>query len=118
MYNGSMVEQGSGRLSPKDNRIARRFKLRLLEITPVKKLVVFGSRARGDAAPDSDLDVFIEVSELDAALRRQISKVAWDVSLDEGILISTFVITTTAINEGPFGANPILRTIATERIAI
>jgi predicted nucleotidyltransferase len=28
----------------------------------VEKLFVFGSRARGDARPDSDLDVLIEVS--------------------------------------------------------
>jgi predicted nucleotidyltransferase len=118
MYNGGMVTQRSGKLSPRDNRIVKRLKLRLQEITPINRVVVFGSRARGDASPDSDLDVFIEIPELNAALRRKISEIAWEVSLDEEILISTFVITTAAILDSPFGANPILRTITTEGITV
>jgi predicted nucleotidyltransferase len=79
-----------GKLSPGDDRIVRRLKLRLQKATPIRQIVVFGSRARGDAAPDSDLDVFIEVPDLDARLRRQISEIAWEVSLDEEIIISIF----------------------------
>lgn len=115
---GLMVTQRSGKLSPRDNRIVKRLKLRLQEITPINRVVVFGSRARGDASPDSDLDVFIEIPELNAALRRKISEIAWEVSLDEEILISTFVVTTAAILDSPFGANPILRTITTEGITV
>ena len=118
MNNGNMGKLGTRKLSPREYRIVQHFKLSLLEITPFKRLVVFDSRARGDATPDSDLDIFIEVPVLDAALRRQISRIAWEVSLDERVLISTFVITTTAINESPLGANPILRTIANEGIAV
>ncbi len=113
-----MVTQRSGKLSPKDNRIVRRPKLRLQKITPINRIVVFGSRARGDASPDSDLDMFIEIPELDADLRSQIREIAWEVSLVEGILISTFVVTSTAITDSPLGANPILRTIEAEGIAV
>ncbi len=113
-----MVTQRSGKLSPKDNRIVRRLKLRLQKITPINRIVVFGSRARGDASPDSDLDMFIEIPELDADLRSQIREIAWEVSLVEGILISTFVVTSTAITDSPLGANPILRTIEAEGIAV
>jgi hypothetical protein len=60
----------------------------------------------------------MEVPNLDADLRREIREVAWEVSLDEGTLISTFVVTSAAITESPLGANPILRIIAKEGIAV
>ncbi len=49
-------------LSARDARIARKVKRRLSEITNVKKLIVYGSRARGEAAKYSDLDLYIELN--------------------------------------------------------
>ena len=113
-----MVKNKQRSLSTQDDRISHRFKTHLQEFTPLRRLVVFGSRARGTATSDSDLDMFIEVPALDAGLRRQISKVAWEISLDEGVIISTFVVTTEAITNGPQAANPILHTIELEGIVV
>ena len=63
-------------LTETDQRIAREFQRRLADVVPVLDLRVFGSRARGDAAPDSDLDVFIELEECSPELRRRISDIA------------------------------------------
>lgn len=101
-----------------DERIARKFKRRLQVLSPVKRLVVYGSRARGDAAEDSDMDVFIELASLTPKLRRQISDIAWEIGFDEGVIISTFVATSQAIMNSPLAANPILKAIESDGIAI
>lgn len=100
-------------LSTRDTRIARKVKRRLSEITNVKKLVVYGSRARGKATKYSDLDLYIELNaNVNPALRRRIREIAWEVSLDSGIVISTLVAS------DRLNGQPILKAIQTEGIPI
>ena len=84
----------------------------------LKSLYLYGSQAHGDAHPDSDVDVFIELSELTPDLRRRISEIAWEVGFENGIVISTFAATTQSMTNGPMAANPILKTIRSEGIVI
>ncbi len=105
-------------LSPNDARIVRRLKRRIQAITPVKRLVVFGSRARGDDSDESDLDVFIELEALTPQLRKQISNLAWEIGFDEGVVISTFVATSQAITDSALAANPLLIAIRADGIAV
>jgi predicted nucleotidyltransferase len=52
-------------LQDADRRLTERFKGLLIEHgVPVYKIIVFGSRARGDAGTDADLDVLVLVEHL------------------------------------------------------
>ena len=100
-------------LSEKDARIARKVKRRLAAITPVKRLVVYGSRARGNPTQYSDLDLYIELdAPLNSNLRNKIREIAWEISLDSGVVISTLVAS------DRLKGQPIVKSIEAEGIAV
>lgn len=101
-----------------DATIANEFKKRILAVTKIKRMIVFGSRARGDALEDSDLDVFIEVARLSPKLREKVYDIAWEVSLDFGVVISVFITSTSLLINSPLAGNPILRVIESEGIVV
>ncbi len=58
----------------------------------VFQTILFGSKARGDSHPDSDIDILLVVDVDDWRLRHEISDVASDVSLEFSVLIGPRVI--------------------------
>lgn len=52
----------------------------------------FGSRARGDYAPDSDYDVLIVLDNGDSQMRDDVRLLAARVSLEHDVLINTHVL--------------------------
>jgi len=70
------------------------FKKRLITVLsdPGLRVTVFGSKARGDDVPDSDIDVLVEVSSGDWHAADKVYAVATEVLLDSGVLISPKVM--------------------------
>jgi predicted nucleotidyltransferase len=104
------------KLTNTDRQIAQEFQQRLRSFVPILDFCIFGSRVRGHASEDSDLDVFIEVERLTPELRRQIFEVAWEVGFERDRVISTIVATREDLQHGAFGANPLMRQIEEEGV--
>ena len=101
-----------------DRTVAAQFRQRLEKLTPVSDLRVFGSRARGNATPESDLDIFIQLPTLEAELYSQIIDLAWDVGFEADQVISVFIVTDGDVQDGAIGASSIVANIVNEGIPL
>jgi predicted nucleotidyltransferase len=56
----------------------------------IQSVILFGSKARGDAGPDSDIDVLVVLTNDDPDLGTRVRRLAARVSLEYDLLISMF----------------------------
>jgi len=74
-------------MKPLERKVVNIFKSLVEKRTKVHRIVLFGSRARGDADPDSDMDVFVLVDDLTGELEDHISECAWEAGFEHGIVL-------------------------------
>lgn len=65
------------------------------------RVVLFGSRARGDADPDSDMDVLVIVKELTEEGEEYISECAWKAGFEYGIVLVPVIFLQSEWENGP-----------------
>lgn len=104
-------------MSPEDRRILDIFACRVRQIDPQARIWAFGSRARGDAAPDSDLDVCVVVAELTSSLRRAIRAAAWEIGFEHERVLATVVAAAEDFDRGRLSATTLVKIIHEEGVA-
>jgi predicted nucleotidyltransferase len=96
------------RLSQKDRRAIEAASKILRERLPVARLVLFGSKARGNDEEDSDIDLLILVdADVDTALRRQIRNALYGVQREMDVFFGEMVVAAKEWDEGIYQAMPI-----------
>jgi predicted nucleotidyltransferase len=108
----------SERLSSDEVKAVEAFVEQLLtefgqDVTDVR---LFGSKARGEAGPDSDLDILVLVRRPDYALKHAILWLAAEVSLAQDVLLSPRVVPLTAWQKMVEADTLFYRTVCAEGI--
>jgi len=94
-------------------------KSRVRKIEPGAKAILFGSRARGDAAADSDWDLlFLLDGVVDRHRRRSIRDALLEIELETGQVLSPLVMSRLDWDRDVYPATPVHDNIAREGIVL
>ncbi len=106
-------------METRDREIVKRFRHLLESRVKPYRVIVFGSRARGEASEDSDLDVLVILPDaVDWETRLFISRCAWEAGFEEGILITPVVMSRQEAEESPERSSLLMEAVRREGIAI
>ncbi len=116
---GYLWNSASAMIKDPDRALVEQLKSLLIKHgVPLYKTIVFGSRARGEAEPDSDLDVLVVVDYLNPALRKIISHCAWEIGFAAGVLIQTVVMTRAQAEQGPEQSSLLMLAVSEEGVPV
>lgn len=79
---------------------------------------MYGSKARGEASPESDIDVMIEIEDYNPATESEIDDIVFKINLEFDCFISTVIFSRKELEEGPLGESPLYRVIEREGVKV
>ena len=105
-------------LSENERKAVEILKSRLMERFDVRDMRLFGSKARGQAGPDSDLDIMIELASRSPEIESEIDDIKFKVNLENDSFITIIVFGQNELEYGPMKESPIYKIIQREGIPI
>ncbi|MHB9024518.1 MAG: nucleotidyltransferase domain-containing protein [Armatimonadota bacterium] len=119
MVVSSRRSKSAGLFTPSQQSLLRRIKAAILAIAPGTRVFLFGSRARGEAQPDSDWDLLLLVKgPVSQALKDQIRRRLYEIEWDAGEVISSLVYSQDDWNTPLFSAMPLHENVSREAIQL
>lgn len=101
-----------------ERRIIDKFKKLLEKKLHVDQIILFGSRARGDAAPDSDMDILVILDDPLEEAGEYISECAWEAGFEHGIVIVPVVYGKEEWENGPDRFSLLARAVEKEGVPL
>ena len=106
-------------MNAKDIQIVNKLKSRLQNKVNLHQVILFGSRARGDAEPDSDMDLLVILNEpVSRQSRKIVSDNAWEIGFDAGVVVVPVVVNRSNWENGPDKLSLLAMTIREEGMRI
>jgi uncharacterized protein len=85
----------------------------------LSRFLVFGSRARGDYTPESDIDVLIIIKgETNWKIRNEVLEICYTIELEYEVLFNLFVYSEDDIQNTIIGSTPLIESIFREGIPV
>ncbi|MGI8904984.1 MAG: nucleotidyltransferase domain-containing protein [Candidatus Sumerlaeaceae bacterium] len=94
-----------------DAETLRDFAQKVRQAFPGAQVYGFGSRVRGDATIDSDLDLCVVVPSLTPAIRDSIWHIAWEIGFERGVVLQTLCYEKESFESGPHSFSPLVRDV-------
>ena len=104
-------------LSNKDKKLFNQFASMVRDKFPAAKIWAYGSRVRGDATVESDLDVCVVVDKLDDESDSAIMEIAWQIGFKNDVIISTVTYSKEEFEDGPCSESGLVQNILSYGIA-
>ncbi len=75
---------------------------------------MFGSRARGDATGESDLDCFVVLNDPTPQADSVIRDIAWELGFENGLVITTVILGREEFERGPMSQSTLIANVLAE----
>jgi predicted nucleotidyltransferase len=112
------MDRLADKLSQKELAALTDLKTALLQQFDITDMRLFGSKARGTGHPESDLDLFIVVPELDWEREKAIYTLCFEVSLRYDLLIAPILCSQAEIDNPLVKEAPFYQTIQAEGLPV
>ena len=105
-------------LNENEKKAVETLKSRLKGRFDVRDMLLFGSKVRGQAGRDSDVDIMIELAKRSPEIESEIDDITFEVNLRNDSFITTIVFGEDELKQGPMKESPIYKAIRKEGIPV
>ncbi|WP_047133340.1 nucleotidyltransferase family protein [Candidatus Kryptonium thompsonii] len=110
---------GKLKLNKKEKQALRELKEKLTEKFPDVDIILFGSKARGDFDPESDIDLLILIEEpINSKIEEEINSIAYEIELKYDVVFGKIIENKNFWNSPLARSMPIHQNIDDEGIKI